>query len=326
MATASSMVIVLPARSGGGAFVGATGVTAAEGGLAWIVMPGWGGVWGWPGGWAWGWLGGWAWGWLGGWAWASAGRAGLARMARIGTRTSGAILMRIVIGELSSWPHEAAHRVRPGGYHAHSRGRGGRPAHRGGAGGASESPGGGLPFFLTAATSGVYSHRRPKMLMSVPGDGGIMSRWRRAGRRTRRARPAGGGPGGAGPGKGVIHAIRDPPEQGRQVDGAGTARAPRAVPDAPRRPGRRDPRGDVLAGGPGHRRGGGALRAEPGRAARNRQRLLRHHDRWSLPAQLADPDECREGQRAAVLGLLRLAGGRLDGRDLRLRQGRRDHT
>ena len=44
-----------------------------------------------------------------------------------------------------------------------------------------------------------------------------------------------------------------------------------------------------------------------------------------LPAELADADERRQGQRPAVLGLLRPAGGRLDGGDLRLRQGRGHH-
>src|SRR5262245_37441221 len=79
METASSRLIVLPFSSGGGAFVGVSGVMG--GGLAWIVMPVW--------------------------APKGAGRASLARMARIEARTNGAILTGIVIGELSSWPHRA---------------------------------------------------------------------------------------------------------------------------------------------------------------------------------------------------------------------------
>src|SRR5262245_3905764 len=102
METASSRLIVLPFSSGGGAFVGVSGVTG--GGVAWIVMPVW--------------------------ARTGAGRASLARMARIEARTNGAILTGIVIGELSSWPHRAAYRVRPGGYHAYSRGCRGAPATR----------------------------------------------------------------------------------------------------------------------------------------------------------------------------------------------------
>ena len=68
------------------------------------------------------------------------------------------------------------------------------------------------------------------------------------------------------------------------------------------------------------------LRAEPRGGAGDRQRLLRHHDRRGLHAQLADPDERGQGQRPAVLGLLRPPGGRFDGGDLRLRQGRGHHS
>ena len=54
-------------------------------------------------------------------------------------------------------------------------------------------------------------------------------------------------------------------------------------------------------------------------------RVLRHHDRRALHAELADADERGQGQRPPVLGLLRPARRRLDGGDLRLRQGGRHH-
>ena len=71
--------------------------------------------------------------------------------------------------------------------------------------------------------------------------------------------------------------------------------------------------------------GRGALRPEPSRGSGGRRGLLRHDGRRLLHPELADPHECGQGQRTAVLRVLRAARRRLDAGDLRLREGRRDH-
>src|SRR5881628_150723 len=54
--------------------------------------------------------------------------------------------------------------------------------------------------------------------------------------------------------------------------------------------------------------------------------LLRHDGGGRVPAELPHAHERGQGQRASVLGLLRAARGRLHGGDLRLREGRGDHS
>src|SRR5262249_6924466 len=125
---------------------------------------------------------------------------------------------------------------------------------------------------------------------------------------------------------GAPHAVRDPSRQSRQVDRARPARPPRALPPPQGRRGDRDAGGDVLAsrGLDCCRRG--TLWSQPGGREGGRGGLLRHDGGRLLHPEFADPHECRQGQWAAVLGVLRLARGRLDARDLRLREGRGDHS
>src|SRR5439155_23040281 len=121
--------------------------------------------------------------------------------------------------------------------------------------------------------------------------------------------------------EGDVHGVGDASPQGRPLVGARAAGAARALPVARGRRGDGDAGRDVLARRPGHRRRRGAVRAQRLRGGGSRDRLLRHDGRAPVPPPLADADECRQGQPAAVLGLLRAPRRRLHAGDLRLGEG-----
>ena len=83
--------------------------------------------------------------------------------------------------------------------------------------------------------------------------------------------------------------------------------------------------GHVRSGRREHRLGRARLRRRPTReVAERRHGLLRAHDLARVPAELAHADE-RRPRAPAALGVLRAAGRRLDGVDLRRRARHRAH-